>query len=249
MANCIDFTRLIQSFSDAKDEAALHAALDEATKRMGFQQFALGHHVDLSGPPENAIRLTSYDARWIEYALESRSFIDDPVHMASMRTAVGFRWSALPARFALTARQQNTLAQARAFGLADGFTVPVHVPGEYRGTCSFAAASPDTIAESALPIAQLVGSFAFEAARRIMKTRINAVWNAVPRLTLRQREALVLVGRGKSDPEIATLLGVTPATAHEHVENVRRAYGGAQRPHLIARALFDCQIAYAEVLT
>lgn len=70
----------------------------------------------------------------------------------------------------------------------------------------------------------------------------------MPRLTQRQLDVLVLLGRGKSDPEIASLLGVSQSTAHEHVENIRRAYGGAQRTYLIARALFDGQISYSDIL-
>jgi LuxR family quorum-sensing system transcriptional regulator CciR len=69
----------------------------------------------------------------------------------------------------------------------------------------------------------------------------------VPILTERQRDALVLIARGKVDVEIGMLLGISPATAHEHVENLRRAYGNPQRAFLVARALFDGQISYREV--
>lgn len=44
-------------------------------------------------------------------------------------------------------------------------------------------------------------------------------------LTPRQREALAYCGDGKSDWDIGVLLGVSQATAHEHVETAKRKLG------------------------
>lgn len=70
----------------------------------------------------------------------------------------------------------------------------------------------------------------------------------MPQLTPQQLQAPVLIGRGKTDGEIGSNLGVSRATAHEHVEGVRRAYGKAQRGYMIVRALSDGQIAFADLL-
>lgn len=208
----------------------------------------MGHHVDLAGPPEGAIRISTYNEDWISHVVERRYFTDDPVHLASTKTGNGFSWSELGRIINLTPRHKQVLAEAMGFGLAAGFTVPVHVPGEYQGTCSFAAASTDDLHDNALPVAQLCGTFAFEAARRITQKKHHLEDPQVPTLTPRQLEALVLVGRGKTDGEIGEILGVSRATAHEHVEGVRRAYGNAQRAFMIVRALFDGQIAFADLL-
>lgn len=244
-----DFKAMIGGFLDVQDEAALREHLERCASTLGFSQFAMGHHVDLAGPPRDAIRITNYDAEWIERSLSERFFAQDPVHIASTRTATGFLWSDLPSMIVMTDRQHMILEAARHYGLSEGFTVPVHVPGEYRGTCSFGTASLDAMVANALPIATIVGTYAFEAARRVMRMRGLVASNPdrLPTLTDRQRDSLVLVARGKADPEIGELLGISAATAHEHVENVRRAYGYAQRPLLIARALFDGQISFSEI--
>lgn len=248
MTGNFDVREMIAGFLQVHDESALHEHLERTGRQLGFVQFAMGHHVDLAGPPQDAIRVTNYDAAWIERSLGERYFVQDPVHLASTRTAMGFLWSDVPAMIALNGRQRYILEAARAYGLAEGYTVPVHVPGEYRGSCSFGAANLENLALNALPIANLAGSYAFEAARRIMRARLpNRPVDLLPILTERQRDTLVLVARGKADPEIGTLLGISAATAHGHVENVRRAYGNAQRPLLIARALFDGQISFNEV--
>jgi hypothetical protein len=60
----------------------------------------------------------------------------------------------------------------------------------------------------------------------------------VPELRPRELEALILVGRGKTDAEIGQILGVSGFTAHKHVEGARRAF-------MIVRALFERQISFA----
>jgi LuxR family quorum-sensing system transcriptional regulator CciR len=249
MMELLDFKAMIAGFLEVRDESALHEHLDRCAVQLGFKQFAMGHHVDLTGPPQDAIRITNYNASWIERSLGEGYFVQDPIHLASTRTAMGFLWSDVPTMIHLTERQRFILDSARPYGLAHGYTIPVHVPGEYRGTCSFGAASLDDVQDHGLPLANIIGTYAFEAARRIMRARspFPARLESLPALTGRQRDSLVLVARGKADPEIAVLMGISAATAHEHVENVRRAYGNAQRPLLIARALFDGQISYMEV--
>lgn len=240
---------MINGFLNAHDEEALFVHLERCATNLGFRQFAMGHHVDLLGPPQDAIRVTNYHPGWIDQSLGEGYFAQDPVHRASTRTATGFLWSDVPGMIRLTDKQKIILEAARPYGLAQGYTIPVHVPGEYRGTCSFGADTFDRLRPNALALANMIGPYAFETARRIMRVRRARIEprSEVPELTERQRDSLVLVARGKGDSEIGALLGISASTAHEHVENVRRAYGNAQRPLLIARALFDGQISYDEV--
>lgn len=44
-----------------------------------------------------------------------------------------------------------------------------HIPGEVNGSCSFAMGSVDVLDQRQLPLVQLIGSFAFEAARRLSR--------------------------------------------------------------------------------
>lgn len=240
--------RSLEAMRDARTPFDLEGILVELTRELGFQQFAMGHHVDLTRPPGNAVRLTNYHPDWIEQSLERRFFADDPVHAVSARLVRPFRWHEIPDHLALTDNQSQILETARGYGLVEGFTVPVHQPGEFNGTCSFAASSFDALNVHTFAVAQMAATFAFECARRMMRLLDGKESEGVPHLTDRQRESIVLVGQGKTDAEIAAVLKISKSTAHDHVEAARRAYGNAQRSFMVLRALYDGVINFADVL-
>ncbi len=64
-----------------------------------------------------------------------------------------------------------------------------------------------------------------------------AVGTPAPRLTPRERDALAYVAEGKTDWEIATILGVSESTARFHVDNARTKLGAVNRAHAVARLL------------
>lgn len=60
-----------------------------------------------------------------------------------------------------------------------------------------------------------------------------------PRLTPRERDALAFVAEGKTDWEIATILGLSESTARFHVDNARRKLGAVNRSHAVARLITE----------
>src|SRR3546814_15059373 len=115
-----------------------------------------------------------------------------------------------------------------------GFTVPANVPGEPSGSCSFANVADIPVDEATLPLAQLVGIFAFERARSY--SGIRAFEKSQPRLTDRQRDCLLWVGRGKSDWETGRILGITEDTVDRHLTNARERYDVPKRTMLLVRS-------------
>jgi LuxR family quorum-sensing system transcriptional regulator CciR len=66
-------------------------------------------------------------------------------------------------------------------------------------------------------------------------------------LTERQRECLVWVARGKTDWEIARILGVAHHTVVMHLKHARERYGGSKRTSLVAQALYDTSISFPDI--
>jgi LuxR family transcriptional regulator, quorum-sensing system regulator CciR len=245
----------VQAFVDKVNRVSalddLEALIDGAARELGFDFYALTHHVEIAARPSQLVRqlvrLSNYPAAWAARVVENRYFLDDPIHAACQKTGVGFRWSDLPDMIALTDRHRLILDSAMREGLGHGFTVPVHVPGEFAGSASFGMARGRDLNDASLPAAQYLGCFGFEAARRIVQsTRTDP--EASPSLTKRQLDCVVLVARGKSDWDAAQILGLAPDTVHQHVEAAKKRYSVASRTQLVVRALFDSRITFSDIL-
>lgn len=236
----------VQEIRDIRTEHALTEALSRLTRDLGFSYFSLTHHVDVrrSGA---AIRLHNYPRAWEQWFDAQGLGPVDPVHRASHMTNVAFHWAKLEEMIPLTDKDRQVLELARREGIGDGCTVPAHIPGETHGSCSFAAETGVVLTPDRLPLAQLAGAFAFEAARRIHRLREPRQAEPLPRLTDRQRECLMWAARGKSDWEIARILGVGHETVIRHLKQARERYGVGKRTLLTVHALFDGTIAFLDV--
>lgn len=236
----------VTQLSALETQPELTDALEQITKEMRFGFFALTHHTDIRQAPRPAIRLDNYPAEWVAYFDEQGLGPSDPVHRACHMTSVGFAWSQLPRMIPLTARDREILELASGNGLGDGFTVPAHVPGEANGSCSFAVPAGRSLPEEYLPLVQIVGAFAFEAARKLW--RVRSAPAAGRPLTDRQRDCVVWAARGKSDWEIARILGISHQTVIQHLKQARERYGVSKRTMLAVSALFDGTISFADAL-
>ncbi len=228
----------------------LEPLLANVMQELGFDQYAFVHHVPGSVIPENVIRLSNYPDTWLDLMRARRYFADNPVIMACQQRSVGFVWSQLPDLLSLSDRQIEILAEWERRGFGEGFTVPMHVPGETMGSCSMSVSRGSNLPEASLPAAQYVACFTFEAARRIARKAVEdaGLETTVKRLTPRQLDCVVLVGRGKSDWDISKMLGISNQTVHQHVEDAKRRYGVASRTQLVIRALYNSQLTFSDII-
>lgn len=224
----------------------LRNLVDAITREMGFQHFAVSHHVDVPRAQLPAIRIHNYPGDWEAYFDAAQLGPSDPVHRASHLTNAGFHWSELPQLITLTRRDREILAHARKVGLEDGFTVPAHIPGESAGSCSFATAPGRRAGRQWMPLAQYVGATAFEGARRL--SGVRRIDPDRPRLSDRQRDCIYWAARGKSDWEISQILGIGHDTAIQHMKEARSRYGVGNRTQLAIHALYDGALTFTDAL-
>jgi LuxR family quorum-sensing system transcriptional regulator CciR len=227
------------------DDGGLRSLLEEATRELGFDYFALLHHASLTSPRPGLIRIDTYPEGW-EHELHSHGLIGaDPVHHACARTNIGFAWSELPSLVAFGREAGEIFERGKAFGVGDGFTVPVNVPGEPCGSCSFAVRVDVQLPVERLLCAEQIGAHAFRAARRIHDYPAGG---RCPRLSRRERQCVQLLAAGKTDWEIAAILGISIETAHQYVKRARAAYDVVSRAQLVACGLRDAVVSFDEAI-
>lgn len=224
----------------------LTGLLSDVVRALGFRCVTLLHHVDLARARTPVVAYSDYPMEHLSRSLARKYFADDPVLVVSERRNAPFFWSELPDLLALSPRHREILASAAQSGLEQGLTVPVNVPGEPRGSCSFGLAAGERPPGWAVQAVAWVGMCAFEEARRIVGLSDGRILR--PALSPRQLECLVLCGQGKSYPVIAQILGLAPDTITEYMEGAMRRYQVSSRQQLIAACLASGQITYADVL-
>lgn len=248
----------VQEFVDASRQLTepqqLHGLLDAMSRDLGFDYFALLHRIDLplAGSKldelnqSELVALSNYPDEWIQAYIDRNLVEVDPVILASMMADVGFRWSEVPDLIEMTPTQLEIWDMGREAGIADGFTVPARIVGRGAGSCNFAVGPATELPRANFLMAEIVGIHSFHAARKIVEHNYSD--GDKLRLSPRQRDCIELVGRGKTDWEIAQILGISPATVKDHIDDARRKYGVSKRVQIVLRAAFEGQIQLASIL-
>ena len=242
--------RLVDRFAEeaasCRDLDELRSILEDASRELGFDHFALLHHSALSErAPAALIRIDNYPPAWVGEIVASELAPNDPVHLASRRTASGFVWDEIGSLVRLGEAQKAILERSRQHGIGPGFTVPANVPGEPNGSCSFAMRRGRALPRTRLMCAELVGAHAFRAARRIVMPRAE---RGRPHLSRREIQCLQLLARGKTDWEVARILGISVETARHYVKRARAAYDVASRTQLVVHGLRDEWVTFEDAI-
>lgn len=115
--------------------------------------------------------------------------------------------------------------------------MPIRMAAEPDAMFTVARQFGDALSSEDMLTARLIGTTAFERARELLDT--DALANVPVPLSPRQIDCIALVAQGKSDWEIAQILGLSRDTVHEYVEAARRRYGVRRRTQLVLRAVRD----------
>lgn len=233
-----------ESAQSCRDLPQLGEMLGAITRELGFHYFALLDHASLNSPDDGLLRIDNYPADWVAELVANGDAADDPVHLASRRTNAGFTWCDLASLIEIQRHHRKILARSRRFGLGPGLTVPANVPGEPSASCSFVVRTGFEMPDARLHCAELIGAHALCAARRLRP----AASRGRPHLSRRELQCLRLVALGKTNWEIARILGLSRHTADQYVKRARAAYDTVSRTQLVVYGLRDNWISFEEAI-
>lgn len=235
---------LADTIAGATTKDDLYERLSASTRVMGFDHFALSVEIGCSADSGASVLIHDYPPGWADVYIGFNLAATDPVRRAAARSVRGFDWRNIGSLIPLTAGEQTMLDIGQRQGIANGFTVPRHLPGELTGTCSFVTRPDGETPDGCAFFAEAIGAIAIERGRRL------AGWGGPPvrtTLTDRQRECVLWAARGKTDWEIARILGISQETVIQHLKDARERYDTRKRASLILFALFDGLISFSDI--
>lgn len=223
----------------------LERSLDRVTDSLGFDHFALALEARTGEGAEPAgVLLHDYPEEWARVYVTFGLAGQDPVRRACDKSFVGFAWKSIDKLVPLTRGDRQMLAVGRECGIADGYTVPRHLPGLARGSCTFVVGPDNQLPRRMLCAAETIGALALACALELSGMVRPAPG---PKLSDRQRECLLWVARGKTAAETATILGISPETVVQHLKLARERYEVHCSQSLVLSALFDGLIGFGDV--
>lgn len=231
--------------SDIASSAELEDALQLLSRRLGFDHFALSLEFRPSLTRSGGLLLHDYPEEWAKVYVGFELSGKDPIRRACDRTFIGFAWDTLNELVPLTRGDRQMLQIGRECGIGDGFTVPRHLPGFARGTCTFVVSPDRHLPTQLLPLAEMMGALALSRALSLCG---DCEVGVAPTLTDRQRECILWVARGKTAAETAAILGIGTETVIQHLKLARERYEVHCKQSLIVSALFNGAIGLSELV-
>ena len=150
----------------------------------------------------------------------------------SRRRVRPFWYSEVISRLKLSPKQKELYDTGVAYGWKDVFGVPIHGPGSLQGLVTMAARQELKLSLADCAVLEAMARAVWERCRTAEGFGLSVV--DLPKLSARELECLQWAAAGKSDADIATLVGIKPATAHFHVERAKKKLGVRTRVEAVA---------------
>lgn len=236
---------IILALREASSFNDIRLAMEAASNEMGFRFWALIHHDDLRCECPERVNLMDYPPGAIHRIIDECHYRRDPIVRGCLYAGGAFIWSQLDRIMTLDRRDNNAFEHGAKEGLNEGITVPYMIMGECPGSCTFAGMRNPETAERIVGVAQMVGVFAFQTARRL--TGYAPLIKKLPRLYPRIRDCIVLAGRGYSNKEIARALGITPRTVDGYLTEAYNLCEVHGRTELVVTAVLAGEVGLHEL--
>lgn len=183
--------------------------------------------------------ISTYPDAWTSWYLQHHYEYFDPVVIRSLNVTEPFQWGLTFGTSLLSPPQRELFEDAARFGIACGFTIPIHDGRGPIAAVTFAADEHSGAAfsrriEAHKQVLQLIAMyFHAHVRRRISPDRvIDGVL-----LSPREYECLEWAAQGKSAWEIGRILGITRRTAGFHLENAKAKLGVHSICQAVARLI------------
>lgn len=226
----LDAVRFYAELQEQRDVASCASLFKAVVEPFGFDAFACGE-IDIADRDRNVFYVVEWPESWRNFYVNSGLIERDPLLDALKFRDRPFSWSELRRDRKLSQVGRDALRLVAEHGWTEGLAVPVSRGGTRYGLVSLVghSAALTDYQRSALALIS-----------ECLLTRVRSLGRLcdfpVPPAGLsgREIECLRLVALGHSDIEIAKTLGISPSTAHQHVESGRKRLKAKSRGQMTA---------------
>ncbi len=229
-----DVFDLMDQIDSLANEAEIRTEIVRVTSIAGFDRFAVARLPQPRLKISPYLLLESYPKGWANFYDSRGHFRHDPVVSQCFGSVRPFLWSEIDAKH-ITDRGRLVMNDAMAFGLTEGFAVPIHDVFGFQAVVSMggpaADASPDM-----LKAFHLLAIAAFAAAERLAG-RPRGGRSGTASLSPREREVLLWIAAGLSKAAVGVKLRIGVTTVETHVRSARHKLEALNTVHAVVEAI------------
>jgi DNA-binding CsgD family transcriptional regulator len=204
-----------------------------ATMRLfGFSASACGAWAGIGARRKHRFFFLEWPQDWTEFYETNQFFQHDLLPIEARRRTTPFWYTDVIEHFKLSEMQVKLHNGFLAYGWKDAFAVPIHGPSSVQGLVTIATRETVSFNTKDCAILEMMARALWERCRTSENFGIFDPGRA--QLTPREIECLQWAAAGKSDTDIAVLIGVKPTTVHFHIERAKKRLGVKTRVEAVA---------------
>ena len=216
----IKFEDFVTLTSQEKSAEGLYKSLIEAVSQHGFDRviFSITNDCDLA-PQTNGIGVFhNYPEDWHAYYLENEFHRFDPVLRYASQRVGAFKWKDIEDSSQLTSKQKKCLRLGEESGLYNGVGVPLRGKKSQLAGIALATSEKKDSCEENIDIINAYCNQFYIAYKRLLAPPEKI--EAAIYLSKREEEILSWAAMGKTDEEIAIILGISRNTVDTHMRHI-----------------------------
>lgn len=240
----------IEAACNARAMEELWDVFQSRMAEFGFPRLLYGFTVQRTatslGDPQDLVVLSNHDAAYMDAFMEGGLYFSAPMLRWALSNVGAQSWRIVQARAeagTLSPEERKVYEFNQANGVVAGYTISLPESSRREKGAISLAAAPGVTQDDVERIWQAHGrTISAMASVAHMKMLCLPHRNARRPLTKRQREVLEWVGDGKTTADIATIMGLTPATVEKHLRLAREALDVDTTAQAVLKASFQNQI-------
>jgi len=242
----LDFLKAIYESNNLEEVWDLHC---RAMADFGFTRLIYGYTRyttpnSPTGPQEDCLFLSNHEPGYFKRFIEDGLYAHAPMVRWAREFTGSCSWSYVQTVLDdLTPEERQVLAVNREFGVLAGYTI-CFAEGTSRAKGLIAMATARGVTQDEADAIWARHGREIEAMNNVVHLKIISLPHdkVMPRLSERQREVLEWVGDGKTNQDIAVILGGKTATVEKHLRLAREKLGVETTAQAVLKASFLNQI-------
>ncbi len=233
-ARALDFIERIEPLTTADD--ILNALLAIITE-FGLTSFCISGLPEPGESLREYVLLSGWPTAWLERYIAEDYVHVDPVIRQLKRTVTPFQWDEALYDVGNEPQAHRVMTEATEFRMHSGLTVPIYSVSGFQACVTYGSSERKLdLSSRSVAALHLISIYAHNKMRDVMADSGNRAAKRATALSAREIEVLKWMAAGKTNWEIARIIGVTERTVEFHVSQALRRLNAVTRTQAVAEA-------------